>query len=198
MSRTQAHGGERVHDRDPARDDGRAAPVKSSHIIAEHIDVGVPRETAYDQWTRYEDLSRYSKNEAAEVERGDRVGVSSKIGPFSRRWEAEIVEEVPGRRVVWRSVGGANHMGVASFHELDGRLTRVMVEMEYHPSGAIETIGNFLRMQRRRVRKDLRLFKNFIELRGEASGSGTGQSTRPASSTARRAAGDKSQKRRVS
>lgn len=48
----------------------------------------------------------------------------------------------------------------------------MMVQMEYHPAGAVETVGNFFRMQRRRVRKDLRLFKHFIELRGEPVGKG--------------------------
>ncbi len=155
-----------------------AGPVKSSHIIEEHIDVGVPRETAYDQWTRYDDLSRYTKKESAQEKRQDRIGFTSKIGPSTRTWETQVVEQVPGRRIVWRSIGGANTMGVVTFHSIDDRLTRVMVEMEYHPSGFFETVGNFFRMQRRRVRKDLRLFKNFIELRGEATGEGSREPVR--------------------
>lgn len=151
---------------------GSGGPVKSSHVIAEHIDVGVPRDVAYDQWTRYQDLPKYSKHESAESKRSDRVGFHSKIGPLSRGRDAQVVEQVPERRIAWRSIGGAQNMGVVTFHRLDDRLTRVMIEMEYHPSGFVETIGNVLRMQRRRVRKDLRLFKHFIELRGEATGKG--------------------------
>lgn len=149
-----------------------SGPVKSSHVIEEHIDVGVPRDVAYQQWTTYQDLTKYSKKESAEAKRKERVSFSSKIGPSSRQWDAEVVEQVPGRRIAWRSIGGAQNMGVMTFHRLDDRLTRVMVQMEYHPQGFVETIGNFLRMQRRRVRKDLRLFKNFIELRGEPTGKG--------------------------
>lgn len=151
-----------------------AGPVRSSHVIEEHVDVGVPREVAYDQWTRYQDLSKYSKKESAEARREDRVSFTSKIGPSRRRWEAEIVEQVPGKRIAWRSVGGPRHLGVVTFHRLGDRLTRVMVQMEHRPSGLFETVGNFLRMQRRRVRKDLRLYKHFIELRGEATGKGAG------------------------
>lgn len=151
---------------------GSSGPVKSSHIIEERIDVGVPRQTAYDQWSRYQDLSRYTKKESAQVKRSDRVSFHSKIGPSSRQWETQVVEQVPGKRIKWRSIGGAQTMGVVSFHKIDDRLTRVMVEMEYHPQGAIETAGNFFRMQRRRVRKDLKLFKHFIELRGDATGPG--------------------------
>jgi uncharacterized membrane protein len=57
-------------------------------------------------------------------------------------------------------------LGTTSFHGLDDRLTRVMVEVEYHPRGLLETVGNFFRMPRRRVRRDLRLFKNHAELQG--------------------------------
>lgn len=185
MPRTQAPRDER--DRDGQGAPGSTGPVKSSHIIEEHIDVGVSRETAYEQWTHYEELPRYSKRESAEAKRKDRVGFSSKIGPSSRQWETEIVEEVPGHRIVWRSLGGATTMGVVSFHELDDRLTRLMIEMEYHPTGVVETIGNFLRFQRRRVRKDLRLFKNFIELSGDGPQATSATRKRPA----RRAAGGK-------
>jgi hypothetical protein len=47
------------------------SPVKSSHIIEEHIDLGVPREVAFNQWTRYRELSQYSKHESAETKRED-------------------------------------------------------------------------------------------------------------------------------
>lgn len=191
MPRTQAASPQRAHRRnsEDARPDdgggsgeqersgrvghgGASSPVKSSHIIEEHIEVGVPVRDAYDQWSRHQDLARYSKKESAQVKRADRIRFSSKIGPSSRQWETQVVEQVPGKRIKWRSIGGAQMMGVVSFHRLDDRLTRVMVEMEYHPAGAVETIGNFFRMQRRRVRKDLKLFKHFIELRGEAIGPG--------------------------
>lgn len=151
-----------------------AGPVRSSHVIEEHVDVGVPREAAYDQWTRYQDLEQYSKKESAHARRTDRVSFTSKIGPSRRRWEAEVAEQVPGKRIAWRSVSGPRHLGVVTFHRLGDRLTRVMVQMEHHPSGMFETVGNFLRMQRRRVRKDLRLYKHFVEMRGEATGKGAG------------------------
>jgi uncharacterized membrane protein len=172
--------------------------VKSSHIIEEHTDVGLPRDTVYAQWTQYKEFSRFTKHESAnQSEEGKQSGegkqsdegkqsgdgkqadeakvtFESKIGPSRRKWDAEIVEQKPGRRIAWRSVGGAKNMGVVSFHAMDKNLTHLMVEMEYHPSGFFETIGNFFRMPRRRVRKDLKLFKNYIELKGEASGKGPG------------------------
>jgi len=149
-----------------------SAPIKSSHIISEFIDVGVPRDVAFAQWTEYDAVAQFTKKESARQQRPDRVKYTSKIGPSQRMWNTQIVEQVPPRRVAWRSVGGPRNMGVVTFHALDERLTRVMVEIEYHPGGFFETVGNFFRMQRRRVRKNLKLFKAFIELRGEATGKG--------------------------
>lgn len=162
----------------------RSARVKSSHIITEHIDVGVPPTTAYDQWTQYDKWSEMFKKESADAGRrgnghgakgsggrGD-VKVEAKIGPSQRSWTAQVVGVEPGRRISWRSKGPVQAMGTTSFHQLDDRLTHLMVEIEYQPSGFLETIGNFFRMQRRRVRRDLRLFKHYVEMRGEATGTG--------------------------
>jgi uncharacterized membrane protein len=148
--------------------------VKSSHIIEERIDVGLAPDKVYDQWSQYKEFSRFMKKESASESEEGKVSFESKIGPSRRKWETEIVERVPGKRIGWRSVGGAKTMGVVTFHRLDKNLTHLMVEMEYHPSGFFEAIGNFFRMPRRRVRKDLKLFKNFLELEGEPTGKGPG------------------------
>lgn len=175
--------------RDRQRGEGREQesespkPVKSSHIITEHIDVGVPTDVAFEQWTQYEKWSEVFKNESADT--GDqggqgrgsraqggqkRIKVRAKIGPSERQWTAEVVDVQPGHRLRWRSRGPLKARGTTTFHRLDDRLTRLMVEIEYQPTGLLEIIGNFFRMQRRRVRRDLRLFKHYIELRGEAGG----------------------------
>jgi uncharacterized membrane protein len=172
QGRTQAH--------------SRAARVKSAHIITERIDVGVPAQVAFDQWTQFDKWSEMFKKESADTGRRNRHGgkgnspqgevkVRSKIGPSERQFTAAVMEVEPGRRITWKSKGQVQAMGTTSFHRLDDRLTRLMVEIEYRPTGFLEVIGNFFRMQRRRVRRDLRLFKHYIEMRGKATGTGPRQ-----------------------
>lgn len=159
------------------KDEGRTShQVRSSHIITEHIDVAAPVEAAFDQWTQYDRWSEIFKRGGASA-RGKGVGssritVSSRIGPSERQWTADIVEVAPPRRIAWKSRGPVQAMGATTFHRMDDRLTRVMVEIEYDPRGPIEAVGNFLRVPRRRVRRDLRLFKHYLEMRGEATGRG--------------------------
>ena len=105
------------------------------------------------------------------------ITVMAKIGPSRRQWSTEITEMDPPHRLGWRSKGGLNAKGVTTFHSLDERLTKVMVEIEYRPSGLLETVGNFFRMQRRRVRRDLRLFKNYAELRPDQQEGKSGKSS---------------------
>ncbi|HEY0614381.1 MAG TPA: SRPBCC family protein [Candidatus Elarobacter sp.] len=52
-------------------------------------------------------------------------------------WEAEIVDDTPGRRIAWRSVGGAvPNAGSVTFTEAPGgRGTELRVEMEWTPPG---------------------------------------------------------------
>lgn len=149
---------------------------KLAHLVEEHTDVSVPRSVAYNQWTQMELFPSVTKGvDAVDQLSDDRTEWTSKIGPVSRRWKAKIVEQVPDERIAWRSESGPEHRGVVTFHSLDEDLTRVMVQMHYIPHGPLETVANTLRVQRRRVRRDLRLFKHFVDLRGESTGEWRGE-----------------------
>lgn len=150
-------------------------PVKTSHLIEEEIDVAVPRRTAYNQWTQFAQFSQIMKGvEGVDQRRPDRVTWTAKIGPSRRQWTTQITEQVPDERIAWKTTGGAETVGVVTFHSLEERLTRVVVDMEYHPKGIVEGVGNLLRIQRRRVRRDLKLFKHFLELAGHETGAWRG------------------------
>jgi hypothetical protein len=95
------------------------------------------------------------------------IAWEEKIWFSKRQWEAEIVEKRKNDRIVWKTIKGTSHTGVISFHRLDSRLTRVMVTVDFHPSGMIEKMASGLRFAKRAVEADLARFKAYAEL-GEA------------------------------
>jgi uncharacterized membrane protein len=144
---------------------------KLAHLIEEHTDISAPRQVVYNQWTQMAMFPRITKGITSVEQKNDsETQWSGKIGPIQRQWKGKITEQIPDERIAWKSDGGPEQQGVVTFHSLDDDLTRVLVQMHYKPSGPFEVVGNKLRIQRRRVRRDLRLFKHFLELRGEATG----------------------------
>jgi uncharacterized membrane protein len=154
--------------------DGAKAP-RLSHLIEQHADIAASLDVVYNQWTQFEMFPQITKGaDRVHQAEDDSVEWSSKIGPSRREWQAHITEQVPDQRIAWES-DGVRMKGVVTFHRLADELTRVLVQIEYDPSGPVEHVGNLLRVQRRRVKRDLRLFKHFVELRGEATGAWRGE-----------------------
>ena len=58
-----------------------------------------------------------------------------------------------------------SHKGIVSFHKLDTNLTRVMVEMEFEPTGMMEKMASGLRFVKRAVQADLARFKAYVEMK---------------------------------
>jgi uncharacterized membrane protein len=139
-------------------------------VIIEHIDVGVPLRTAYDQWTQYQDFSTFAKGVKSASHADDTTSDwQLKVFWSNRSWKAKTTEQVPDDRISWSSEGAkGTTRGVVSFHELGENLTRVIVVVEYYPSGLFEKTGNIWRAQGRRLRLDLKNYVRFITLKGEA------------------------------
>ncbi|MFF8034494.1 SRPBCC family protein [Streptomyces sp. NPDC016626] len=146
-------------------------------VIIEHVDVGVPLRTAYDQWTRYQDFSTFAKG-VKSVDRADDTTSDWQVKVFwsSRSWRARTTEQIPDDRIAWSSEGAkGTTKGVVSFHRLADSLTRVLLVIEYYPTGLFEKTGNIWRAQGRRARLDLKNFARFITLKGEAEDSWRGE-----------------------
>jgi hypothetical protein len=138
-------------------------------VIMESIDVGVPVRTAYDQWTRFQDFSTFAKG-VKSASRADDTHSDWQLKVFwsSRSWKAQTNEQVPDARITWTSEGAkGTTKGAVSFHQLAEDLTRVLLVIEYYPSGLFEKTGNIWRAQGRRARLDLKNFARFITLKGE-------------------------------
>jgi uncharacterized membrane protein len=133
--------------------------------IQRWTDVAVPVATAYEKWTQFEDFPKFMHRVlSVEQKDDDRVAWEEKIWFSKRQWEAEILENRKNDRIVWKTVQGTSHTGVISFHELDEKLTRVMVTVDFQPSGMIEKMASGLRFVKRAVQADLARFKAYAEL----------------------------------
>ena len=146
-------------------------------VIIEHIDVGVPLRTAYDQWTQYQEFSTFAKGVKSANKADDTTSDwQAKIWWSNRSWKATTNEQVPDDRIAWSTEGAKGTMkGVVSFHKIAENLTRVLMVIEYYPSGFFEKTGNIWRAQGRRARLDLKNFARFITIKGEAEDSWRGE-----------------------
>ena len=132
--------------------------------IVEELDLPVPRAVAYQAWTQFEEFPTFMKK-VENVEQQDDQTVEWKAQIFwsHRSWTAEIVDQVPNERIVWRSKGEKGHVdGAVTFHELTPDLTRMLVNLEYYPQGLFERTGNLWRAQARRARLELKFFRRYI------------------------------------
>ncbi len=144
--------------------------------VTESIDVEVPVRTAYNQWTQFEEFPQFMSS-VKQVRQLDDTHLewTAEIAGKEKTWKAEITEQNPDERVAWRSTEGAANAGVVTFHRIDENRTRVTVQMDVEPEGAIENAGDALGLADRQVKGDLERFKQFIESRGSETGAWRGE-----------------------
>jgi hypothetical protein len=148
---------------------GRRMPVQQS------VDVAVPIETAYNQWTQFEDWPEFM-HRVTNVAQDDpcTVKFSTKIWGKTKEFEAKIITQRPDDRIKWRVAQGITHTGVVSFHELAPRLTRIELTMDIDPGSLIEKFARGARHIKRAIRADLHRYKAFIEVLEHESGAWRG------------------------
>ncbi len=107
-------------------------------ICVEHyVTVGRPAQELYDYWHNFENLPKLMKHlKSVKVLDGRRSHwvVDAPGGPVE--WDAEIINDVPGRLIAWRSVEGTKVPNAGSVHfdpAPGNRGVVVKVEMKYDP-----------------------------------------------------------------
>jgi len=147
---------------------GRAAPGYGSGRrmpIQQSIDVAVPVTEAFNHWTEYEDWPQFMHRiESAEAVDDTTVSAQAKIWGISKRFEAEIVEQIPDERIEWNVTEGYAHTGVVTFHPLAENLTRIDLSLDIQPANLIDKASRGMRFAKRAVRGDLHRFKAYVEL----------------------------------
>ena len=138
--------------------------------IQRWTDVAVPVQEAYEKWTQFEEFPKFM-HRVLDVEQrdNDHVHWREKIWFSTREWEGQITDRRKNERIAWKTTKGTSHTGVVTFHKLDTNLTRVMVDIDFRPTGMFEKMASGLRFVKRAVQADLARFKAYAEI-GEARG----------------------------
>lgn len=92
-----------------------------------------------------------------------------------KEWDVEITEQIPDKRIAWRSTGGVPNGGVVTFHKIADDVTRVALQMDYQPEGVLEKLGDALGAVRMEARGNLMKFKEMLEKRCTETGGWRGK-----------------------
>ena len=133
-------------------------------------DISLPVQDVYEKWVDFDEYPKFMHRVLSVEKKDDNiVAWQEKIWFSKRQWEAEITDQRKNDRVAWKTTTGTAHAGVVSFHKLDTNLTRVLVTMDFRPSGILEKMASGMRFVKRAVQADLARFKAYCEL-GDAEG----------------------------
>jgi uncharacterized membrane protein len=147
-----------------------AAPPDLLRIM-DVIQVSAPPDEVYAFWRDFENLPLFMRHVESVTPEPD--GRSRWVAKFTGgppvSWQAEVVEDVPGQLLAWRSLPGSDvdNAGTITFTELPGgRGTGVRVDILYRPpAGRLgEPLARLLSpLLREQIHADVRCFKAMIE-----------------------------------
>jgi uncharacterized membrane protein len=145
--------------------------------IEDTIEVQVPVQQAYNQWTQFEDFPKFMDG-IQSVQQLDDTHVQwvAEIRGESRQWTTEITEQRPDEKVAWKTIEGeVKNDGVVTFEPMGDAQTRVNVQMDVESDSTAENVaGDLLGVVKSQVRGDLERFKQLIENRDEETGAWRG------------------------
>ncbi|MGY1680834.1 SRPBCC family protein [Geodermatophilus sp. SYSU D01176] len=143
--------------------------------VEKSVQVDVPVNQAYNQWTQFEDFPHFMGGVKEVRQLDDRhLHWIAEIAGVRREWDAAILEQEPDRKVAWAATSGATNAGAVRFEAAGPSSTIVYLTLEYEPEGAVEQVGDKLGIVERQVTSDLERFKRLIESEGYATGAWRG------------------------
>lgn len=148
---------------------GNRAITKGVKVV-ESVTIRRPAQELYDIWTQWEQLPEILGNIEHVKDLGNGRTRWTARGPLGSTlsWDAEAINEDPGRMIAWQSVrgGDVDTAGSVHFESAGENNTRMRVSMQYEPPGGrltavlAEYFGIGLDQ---RLRDDLQRFKRSME-----------------------------------
>jgi uncharacterized membrane protein len=150
------------------------------------ITVNASPDQVYARWRDFERLPEFMYHLESVRTRGEGRShwVAKAPGGTTVEWDAEVVDDVPGHRIAWRSVGepSVQNSGSVRFEPAPaGQGTEVRVEVSYDPPGG--AVGSviaklFGEEPNQQLADDLRRFKQIVETGEIARSDGSPLGTR--------------------
>ena len=144
--------------------------------IKETTELNVPVNTAYNQWTQFEDFPKFMEGVESVRQLDDtHLHWTAEISGEAREWRSEIVEQIPDQKIAWRAEDGTGPNGIVMFEPLGQDTTLLTVEMSYEPEGVKEQLGAKAGLDSRQVKEDMKRFKEMVEAMGSETGAWRGE-----------------------
>lgn len=150
---------------------GALGGAKGAVKVETMVTVDRPAEEVYRFWRNFENLPRIMDHlkDVRAIDGRRSHWVAKGPAGMEAEWDAEITEDIEGRRIGWRSLEGSGleTRGYVAFEpSAGGRGTEVKVSLEYEPPGG--EVGAALAKlfgeePGQQIGKDLRKFKLMLE-----------------------------------
>ncbi len=152
---------------------GRAATVNARKAVKVErtVSIETDRQALYEFWRNFENLPRFMEHlESVRVQSPTRSHWIAKAPAGTTvEWNAEIINDVPGSLIAWKSAPGTEVPNAGSVHFSDapagrGAIVKVVMDVE-PPAGKLGFViaKLFGEDPDRQVREDLRKFKQLME-----------------------------------
>jgi len=170
-----------VRDRDDVT--GRAATVNARKAIKveRSIQIQRPAPELYDLWRDFSNLPRFMRY-LDSVHCSDELHshwVAHLPGGRDVEWDSEIINDIPGQLIAWKTIGrpDVSHAGSVHFTPRGGGTTEVRIVFDYEPpfAGTIRSIASHLGLTpNSMIDGDLQRFRDFAETMPRGAGSAAG------------------------
>jgi uncharacterized membrane protein len=130
----------------------------------ESVIVKGTKDKIYDLWSDFENFPRFMKYIESITKIDDRTSHWTAKGPLNTHldWYAEIIRDEKDRRISWKTLkGDIQTSGQVTFLDLPDNETQVTVTIKVIPPAG--KLGKIFSDPTKRVKEDLRNFKNYAE-----------------------------------
>ena len=138
-------------------------------LVEESVTVSRSADELYRFWRQLENLPRFMRHLESVESLTDTLSRwrANAPGGLALEWTAEVINDVPGRVIGWRSLEGSDVVSAGSVNfEQGGDTTRLRVRLQYSPPGGKvgATVARLLgRDPGAELRHDLRSLKQLLE-----------------------------------